>query len=168
MIFSLTLYKSYLKDKNEKSEHLLAYAALPTIDSNFSAEIITTDGRVEAIRQFLASYESPLEPYAKNIVEDADKYGLNFRLLPAIAMQESGLCAKAPEDSFNCWGFGIYGGKITRFGSYPEAINTVTRTLATKYKDKGLVTPEQIVTIYTPSDDGDWSFSVNHFMQELQ
>ena len=38
--------------------------------------------------------------------------GFDYRLLPAIAMQESTLCRSIPVDSHNCWGWGIYGDKV--------------------------------------------------------
>jgi len=146
----------------------VAFAALPTMQSIEIGEITTTDSRVELVRQFFAKYQSPLEPYAQHIVAAADQYGLDFRLLPAIAMQESNLCNKAPEGSNNCWGWGIYGGKITKFESYAYAIDIVTKSLAKEYKNKGLETPEEIVQKYTPSDNGKWSFAVNHFMEQLR
>jgi len=120
------------------------------------------------VRQFFAKYKSPLEPYAKNIVDDADKYTLDFRLLPAIAMQESNLCQKIITDSHNCWGFGIYGKTVTKFESYPEAIDTVTKTLANNYVAGGLNTPDEIMRKYTPSNTGAWADSVNYFMAQLQ
>jgi len=146
----------------------VAYAALPTNQNNFSVSINETDGRVEKIRQFLQKYDSPLEPYAQDIVAAASEYGLDYRLIPAIAMQESNLCRKIPKDSNNCWGFGIYGGKVHKFSDYKEGIYAVSKTLGTKYKDKGLVTPEQIMTMWTPSSNGSWAFSVNHFMDRLE
>ena len=146
----------------------VAYAALPTNQNNFSVSINETDGRVEKIRQFLQKYDSPLEPYAQDIVAAASEYGLDYRLIPAIAMQESNLCRKIPKDSNNCWGFGIYGGKVHKFSDYKEGIYAVSKTLGTKYKDKGLVTPEQIMTRWTPSSNGSWAFSVNHFMDRLE
>lgn len=120
------------------------------------------------IRQFLAKYNSPLLPYAENIVKAADTYKLDFRLLPAIAMQESNLCLKIPENSYNCWGYGIYGGKITKFTDYPEAINTVSKALSQHYKNQGLKSPEEIMTKWTPSSNGSWANGVNYFMQELR
>jgi len=170
LVISLFLYRqSYLQTLTAFNKHRnVAYAALPTSQNIFSANIGESDGRTEHIRQFLAKYGSTLEPYAQNIVDAADTYGLDFRLLPAIAMQESNLCQKIPDNSFNCWGFGIYGTKVTRFSNYPEAIDTVSRTLARKYKTKGLVTPDQIVKMWNPSNTNNWSFSVEHFMTELQ
>lgn len=146
----------------------VAYAALPTSQNTLAAEITEADGRAEKIRQFLHRYGSPLEPYAGDIVAAADQYGLDHRLIPAIAMQESNLCKRIPHGSNNCWGFGIYGKQVRRFADYKEGIYTVTETLATKYKGRGLVTPNQIMTMYTPSSNGSWARSVNHFMAELE
>jgi len=168
MIFSLITYRSYMENQHEKAQNRLAYAALPSIGTGISAEIITNDGRTEAIKQFYAKYNSPLEPYADDVVKAADEYNIDFRLSSAIAMQESNLCKKIPEDSYNCWGYGIYGGKVTRFADYKEGIYTVSKSLGTKYKGKGLVTPEQIEEVYTPPSEGSWSNGVSHFMDQLQ
>ncbi|MDP2585752.1 MAG: hypothetical protein Q8P29_02640 [Candidatus Levybacteria bacterium] len=146
----------------------VAFAALPSAENVLGDSIVFNDARIEMVRQFFAKYSSPLEPYAQNIVADADKYGLDYRLLPAIAMQESNLCKKIITDSYNCWGFGIYGKKVTRFESFPEAIDTVTKTIATNYVAGGLDTPEEIMKKYTPSNNGDWAYSVNYFMNLLQ
>lgn len=145
----------------------VAYAALPTAESTFVQVIFQDDARVEIVRQFLHRYSSPLEPHAEHFVNKADEYGLDYRLLPAIAMQESNLCKKAPTDSYNCWGWGIYGKNVTRFSGYEEAITTISKTLAKEYHGKGLISPEEIVTKYTPSDNGRWSSSVTHFMDQL-
>ncbi len=153
---------------NDKTINAFSYSALPSDSVNLSDNIVTKEGRIEIVRQFLAKYNSPLEGYATDIVQIADKYDLDFRLIPAIAMQESNLCKKIPTGSHNCWGFGIYGTKVTRFENYPEAIETVTKTLATKYKQRGLITPDEIMSMYTPSSDGSWARSVNHFMAKMQ
>jgi len=153
---------------SQSSNRRVAFAALPSAENVLGDSIISKDARVEMVRQFFAKYESPLEPFASNIVENADRYGLDYRLLPAIAMQESNLCQKIIVDSYNCWGFGIYGKKVTRFESYPEAIDTVTKTLANNYIAGGLNTPEEIMKKYTPSNNGSWAYSVNYFMNLLQ
>ena len=169
----LLLYLSYQKNQpyaytNALPRQSVAYAALPTIQSISGAEITQEDARIEMVRQFFAKYKSPLEPFAQDVISSADEYGLDFRLIPAIAMQESNLCLKAPPDSNNCWGFGIYGGRVKTFNSYTEGIQQVTKTLATVYKKNGLDTPEEIVKRYTPSDTGKWVNGVTHFMNQLQ
>ena len=174
IIFISIVYLSYFSYKKTGSSFLnsnnqsVAFAALPTTDNLLEDQISSKDGRIENLRVFLNRYESPLEPFSRQIVESSEKYNLDFRLLPAIAMQESNLCKKAPQNTYNCWGFGIYGKKVTSFSGYEEAIETVSRTLAKNYRDIGLVTPEQIMTKYTPSNNGAWALSVNHFMNQLQ
>lgn len=166
------LFLSFQKNKAYNSffsqQKSVAYAALPGFQNEFSAQIEQKDGRVENIRQFFARYNSPLEPYAQNIVDAAEKYDIDYRLVPSIAMQESNLCKKMPKDSYNCWGYGIYGGKVTRFDNYPQAIEIITKGLAKNYKGKGLETPQEIVNKYTPSDNGKWVNGVTHFMDKLQ
>ncbi len=170
LILTLTSYhKNHISNMFSLSRNnTVAYAALPTSQNTFSADISEQDGRVEKVRQFLQRYNSPLEPYAQDIVGAAEEYGLDYRLIPAIAMQESSLCLKIPENSYNCWGYGIYGNSIHRFSDYKEGIYTVTKTLATKYKNRGLITPEEIMTMWTPSSNGSWSHSVNYFMEQLK
>jgi hypothetical protein len=152
----------------QNPNHSIAFAALPSTENVLGDSIISKDARIEMLKQFFAKYNSPLEPFASDVVEAADKYDLDFRLIPSIAMQESNLCKKIITDSYNCWGFGIYGKKVTRFDSYPEAIETVTKTLAQNYIAGGLNTPDEIMKKYTPSSNGSWAKSVNYFMGQLQ
>lgn len=145
----------------------VAFAALPATSGTLKIDIVSQDARLVAVKAFFKKYNSDLFPYADEVISSADKYGLDFRLIPAIAMQESNLCKKAPKDSYNCWGFGIYATKVTTFKNYAEAIDTVTKTLAKQYKANGLETPEQIMTRYTPGSNGSWARGVNQFMNQL-
>lgn len=169
MVFFFTL--SYFLFLSYKQNHTppksVAFAALPNTQNVMTSDVVGKDNRVESITEFFAKYKSPLQPYAQNVVDAADFYGIDSRLLPAIAMQESNLCKKAPLESYNCWGFGIYGNKVIKFQSYQEGIDIVTKTLAKEYKQKGLETPEQIMKVYTPPSDGSWARGVSHFMNQL-
>ncbi len=146
----------------------VTYAALPSTIEVFEGEVESEDARTEIVRQFFEKHDSPLEPYAEEVVEKADEYDLDFRLIPAIAMQESNLCKKIPADSNNCWGYGIYGDNVVYFEDYIHGIETVTKTLATKYKESGLESPEEIMRRYTPSSNGSWANGVNFFLEELR
>ena len=169
LVTVLAIYELHAMSPNLTAiNNNVAYAALPTSQNIQSAEITQSDGRVERLREFFAAYNSPLEPYAADVVAAADEYGLDFRLVPSIAMQESGLCKTIPDNSYNCWGFGVYNHTAVHFDSYKDGIYTVTKTLAEKYKANGLVTPQQIMTMYTPSSNGSWAFGVNTFMNQLQ
>lgn len=150
----------------QQNKHV-AYAALPSTENVVDASASLTDRRVQSVQNFLASYNSPLLPYAQLIVDKADQYGIDYKWLPAIAAQESGLCKKmVPSAPFNCWGFGIYDKKRTGFSSFEEAIDTITRYFANK-KNKGINSLEEIGAIYNPSNYNDWKGKVSYFMNQL-
>lgn len=126
------------------------------------------NARIPILQKFFTKYNSPLVDYVSYIVQTADKYGIDYRLIPAISMQESTGCKFIPENSYNCWGWGIYGDKVTRFPNYPEAIETVSRGLKNNYIDKGLTSPEEIMKRYTPPSKGSWAEGVHFFFEQLQ
>ena len=126
------------------------------------------DKRIAVLKAFLRQHDSPLYDHAEFIVKVSDQNELDYRLLPAIAMQESTACKAIPINSFNCWGWGIYGTTVTRFSSYEEGIDTVARGLKTNYIDRGLKTPEEIMRKYTPSSNGSWALGVNTFVGVLE
>ena len=135
---------------------------------NYEAEIQVADGRVANLKSFFRKHNSPLYDFADKIVEVSDRYQFDYRLLPAIAMQESNLCRVIPENSFNCWGWGIYGTTVTRFDTYDEAIETIGKGIKDHYIDKGLVTASAIMNKYTPSSKGSWQYGVNTFLKALE
>jgi hypothetical protein len=145
------------------------YASLPASIPSISTQISVKDARPAILRAYLKAFNSPLLPFADEIVNQADKYGIDYRLIPAIARQESALCNFIPPESYNCWGWGITSVSSVKFDSYLEGIETVTKGLKENYIDKGLVTPEQIMTKYTPnSPNGAWAKGVTEFMSDLQ
>jgi hypothetical protein len=170
LYFSFLSYTYSLQNGLMTNTHdqKIAFAALPSSDNLIDNHVLSKDARVETIRQFFEYYNSPLSPFAQDVVDSAERYDLDHRLIPAIAMQESNLCKKIIPRSYNCWGFGIYGNKVIHFDNYPQAIETVSKALAHNYIAGGLITPEQIMTKYTPSNDGSWAKSVNYFMNALQ
>lgn len=145
------------------------YASLPIKQPTVSEAIEASDARPEIIRQYLNRYKSPMEPQAAFIVKMADKYSLDFRLLTAIAQQESNLCKIIPPGGHNCWGWGIHSAGTLGFDSFEESIETVSKGLRENYADLGLVTPEEIMTKYVPhSPEGAWAKGVSYFMSEMQ
>ena len=151
-----------------QNQKQFSFSSAPLVMGAYEAEVTTADGRAANLRAFFRKYNSPLYDISEYIVTASDKYGLDYRLLPAIAMQESGLCRVIPDDSHNCWGWGIYGTTITKFGSYEEAIDTVAQGLKAHYIDKGLITASSIMEKYTPSSNGSWAHGVNTFLKAVE
>ncbi|MBI4991363.1 hypothetical protein HZB96_04695 [Candidatus Gottesmanbacteria bacterium] len=126
------------------------------------------DIRIITLQKFFQIYKSPLSDHIEDIVKQADLNGMDYALLPAIAMQESGGCKNIPVDSFNCWGFGIYGSKVTKFSSFPEAIAQVTKTVKEAYIKNGLTNATLVEDRWTPSSRGNWSYAVNFFISKIR
>lgn len=150
-----------------RTPNTVAYAALPDDVNVVSESIGIGDVRIGKVLNFLQSYHSPLADYASLLVQTADTYNIDYRWIPAIAMQESGGCQKVIGDSKNCWGYGIHGGKVKKFDSFAEGIDTVGRYLA-RNKSNGLDTIEKLGGIYNPSNYNDWKGKVSLFLSEMQ
>lgn len=144
------------------------YASLPADFPTVSGSATAQDARVEVLSEYFKAYDSPLLPFAQKIVTEADKNQVDFRLITAIAQQESNLCKRIPPNSYNCWGWGIHSRGTLGFSSYEEGIETVTQGLKEKYLDEGYTTVEEIMGKYTPLSPGSWAIGVNTFMNEMQ
>lgn len=139
--------------------------------SSIGLTVFASDARSAVLTKYLSRYNSPLLPLADRLVAIADQYSLDYRLLVAIAQQESNLCKRIIPSSHNCWGYGIYGDKVTKFDSYEQGMETVARGLKKNYIDKGLTSPEEIMTKYTPPSleiGGAWAKGINQFLDEIE
>lgn len=152
----------------EIDEDRQAANSTPFVPGNFETNVVTGDARSKNLKHFFRKYNSALYDHADHIVAVSDKYKFDYRLLPAIAMQESNLCKYIPPGSHNCWGWGIYGNLVTKFDSYDEGIDVVAYGIKTHYIDKGLVTASAIMQKYTPSSNGSWARGVNNVLGWLE
>lgn len=173
LIFSvlLTFYLSNTKKVYPQVQNFKLYAALPKTESSVSDAVEYVDGRAKIVEDFFKGYNAPLAKHSQTFIQVADKYNLNWKLLPAISMQESNGGKRVIKDSFNPFGYGIYGGLVTKFPSWEEAIERVGRGLKEDYINQGLKTPYQIMAKYTPpslAKDGAWAKGVSSFMEELR
>ena len=132
------------------------------------SQIVKEDARPLIIKRYLEKYKSPLAPYSNLIFELSQTYGYDYYWIVAIAQQESNLCKKIPEDSHNCWGYGIHKNGTLRFDNYELALRSYAEYLKRQYFDKGLNTPELIMKKYCPSSNGSWAYGVKQFINEME
>lgn len=138
-------------------------SATPTVTKSATQ---TEDTRVKVLKGFLASYNSPLEPSAAAFVKTADTYNIDWRLLVAISGVESTFGHQIPYNSYNAWGWGIYGNNIILFASWDEAIETISKSLRQDYMDNwGAQDVYQIGRFYAASPT--WAQRVDYFMQKI-
>jgi hypothetical protein len=124
------------------------------------------DSRTHMLEAYLTRYNSPLSGHAAIFVKEADKNQLDYRLLVAIAGVESTFGKRIPTNSYNGWGWGIYGDNTHGFASWTDAIETISRELRTKYMDKwGAKTVHDIGSYY--ASDPNWANKVTHFLNDF-
>jgi len=133
-----------------------------------SDQVLGDDARPILIKKYLTKYQSPLLPYSDLIFKLSQTYGFDYYWIVAIAQQESNLCKKIPENSYNCWGYGINSAGTLRFESYELALQSYAEYLKREYFDKGLNTPELIMKKYCPHSNGSWAYGVNQFINEIE
>lgn len=136
------------------------------------SKIIAADARGKLLANFLEDYGSPMAPYAGLIVDEADKNGIDFRLVVAIAMCESNLGKHIPSGSFNAWGIAVYTGQQSGavFTDWEHGIRWVSKYLKERYIDQGVDSLRDIGAIYAPPSvqtGHSWSRCVEEFQTSI-
>lgn len=125
--------------------------------------LLPTDPRVIALQNVLQQYNSPLTPYAATFVKAADKYGVDWRLLPAISGQESQFGTLMVEGTHNAYGWdqGYW-----QFTDWPESISYITKELKQRF-----IHPKEPHNIYLIAmqyaEDPNWPIGVRGFMEQI-
>lgn len=150
----------------------IAFTAQPPGKVVLGKSIVREEARPLILRKYLEAQNSPLAAHADSLIEISNKYDLDWRLLTAIAGQESTFCRSIPEDSYNCWGWGVHNRGTLKFNTWKEAIETVAKGLRENYLDQGYQTPEEIMPIYCPRSvteaGGSWAQGVKYFLWEIE
>ncbi len=122
------------------------------------------DPRAEILTGYLAKYNSPLQYHSQDFIDAADTFGVDWKLVPAIAGVESTFGHRTP-GGFNGWGWGVYGDNRIAFNSWREAIFTITKGLKEGYIDQGLTEPYSMNRKYASSPT--WGTKVSYFMGDI-
>jgi hypothetical protein len=141
-------------------------AKLTSVTKNLDVDVTvvgSSDKRVKALQSVFTRYNSPLLPYASTYVEKADKYGIDWKLLPSIAGLESSFGKRQMPGSHNSYGWG--GGHIY-FDSYEHGIDTINKAFKERYAARGATTVESIGPIYAESKT--WVPRVKSFMSKFE
>jgi hypothetical protein len=132
-----------------------------TETSNQPTIIIATikakrDDRAQRLQRFLRYQGSPMSADAAALVKIADKYKLDWKLLPAIAGVESTYGLYVPNGSYNPYGW--YNGKAS-FGSWKNASEVVGREIRNRWDSTD---PWKIGPSYAASPT--WATKVTRYM----
>lgn len=127
--------------------------------------VLAIDDRVLKLTHFLKTRNSSLAPHAQTFVTEADKNGLDYRLVPAIAGVESTFGRNHLEGTYNYYG---WGGGLIYFKSTDDGIAKISQGLKKGYLDKGAKTPLAISYIYCPPSHFSWYTKVTYFMDGIE
>src|SRR3989344_2994230 len=129
---------------------------------------IQRDERIDTLRAYLMKHNSPLTDEASHFIAEADRLGLDWKLVAAIAGTESTFGKHVPAGSYNAWGWGIPTGAQSgiAFGSWKQGITTVSEGLKERYINRGATSIEQIGRIYAASPR--WAGNVRFFLNKIE
>lgn len=147
---SLKEYEEYLEEKYITENYI-------DPDPNF-------EEKVEKIKTYLKTRNSPLVEKAEYIIIMANKFEIDYRLVPAISIIESSGGTRLYRP-YNAWGWG--GAKGFTFENWEESIYTVTRGISRGYYARGLVTPQEIAPRYNPHTPNEWGAKVDLVMKKI-
>lgn len=123
------------------------------------------DFRAEQMRTILTVYNSPMIGLEDVLIQTAEKYGLDWTLMAAIAGTESTFAKRMPVGCNNPYGWGIYGDNKLCFESLEASIEGVASGLAKKYNISSIETIAR--TYNTVSTDG-WISPTKFFMNKIK
>lgn len=126
------------------------------------------DSRINKLKSYLKTHDSPLVDDADHFVAEADRLGLDWKLVAAISGVESTFGKRIPRNSYNGWGWAIFTGQSDgkHFADWKDGITQVSEGLRYKYIDKGATSIEQIGRIYAASPT--WSQKVHFFLNKIE
>lgn len=123
------------------------YGLAGNVEQEYFLDRSPRDQRGVKLEGYLKKRGSPMAPHADLIISESDKYGVDYKLVVAIAYHESGLGRKcwAP---YNAWGWMTK----DRWGSWEESIPKYIRGLYNGYYAKGANTIDAIAPKYVMTD----------------
>ncbi|MBN1374238.1 glucosaminidase domain-containing protein [Candidatus Dojkabacteria bacterium] len=146
---------SYFFGKTENYSNL---SANQTARMQKEEEIMANVTKVKA---FYEKYKAPMASSAEFLVRYSAKMGVDYRLIVAISIVESGggvVCFRP----YNPFGWGNLG-----YTSFEEAIATVVNGIAKGYYAKGLTTPALMAPVYNPVTPEAWAQKITNIMNSL-
>jgi hypothetical protein len=118
-----------------------------------------SEARLERLKAFFGKLDCPAKDYSGDFIAAAERYELDWRLLPSISYLESTGGKAAKNNNLFGWNSGRTG-----FASAAAGIHEVGRRLSRSrlYRSKTL---DQLLATYNPT--GDYAQKVKYVMQQI-
>lgn len=160
------------KAKPQDTTRYSIYSSKPLVLEQSTYNIYSKDSRANRINEVFKMYNCPLEGLGETIVSEADKNNIPWWLVAAVSFQESGCGKNTPKvaggETYNAWGWGVYGDITWSFDNWARGIETVSEYFSKKFYSQGTTDLCEIMKTYTPPSDGSWCQGVQHFADLIQ
>jgi len=123
------------------------------------SSLAVPDPRVEVLREYLSSKNSPLTDHAETLLKLK-----NYRFVIGISFAESNFC-KRNIRPHNCWGIG--GGNPESYADYEEAVIRAD-SLIQKYHNSGRTTPKLMRDRWVGWKNHNWPLAVEQVIGALE
>jgi hypothetical protein len=148
------------------------YTSKPLVLAKTSYDIYTKDSRSQRIDEIFKAYNCPLEGMGEKFVHEADKNDIPWWIAASIAFQESSCGKNTPKvdgaESYNAWGWAVYGDNVHTFDNWARGIETVSKYLSKRFFSQGITETCEIMRVYTPPSNGSWCNGVDHFRNQIE
>jgi hypothetical protein len=143
------------------------YSARSPEKGQTSFETKSVDARTIKIEKVFEKFNCPMVGTGEYLVQKADEHQIPYWLVASVAFQESGCGKKTPKvagtESYNAWGYGVWGGNVKTFDSWEAGISAVSNYFGVNFFSKGITDPCEIMRTYTPPSKGSWCEGVKYF-----
>ena len=165
--FLISMMITPQKAKPQDTTRYAIYSSRPLTLQPSTNTVYSKDSRAQRINEVFKMYNCPLEGMGDVFVYEADKNDIPWWLVAAVSFQESSCGKNTPKiggmESYNAWGWAVYGDTTFSFDNYARGIETVSKYFRTRFFSQGITDPCEIMKIYTPPSNGSWCEGVNHF-----
>lgn len=158
--------------KTQKRDYL-TYSSQTPFPGEINAQTVSADARVQQIKNVYQKFKCPLAGSEETIIKEADEHKIPYWMVAAVSFQESSCGKNTPEpsgveESFNAWGYGVWGGHIKTFDNWEAGIAAVSKYFGDNFFSRGITDPCQIMKTYTPPSKGSWCEGVKYFAQMIE
>ncbi len=183
---SLMMFFGFSKPSPRYLPKYSVFASKPLVLGSVSNRVFGQDSKAEVLNKVFEVYKCPLAGMGEVFVEEADKNDIPYWLVAAIGFQESS-CGKVtpkplmegvPEDeeateenteeSYNAWGWGVYGDNVYMFDGWEHGIKVVSKYMGNTFYSEGVTDLCEIEKIYTPPSEGSWCEHIAHFRDVIE
>ncbi len=171
IVFLLFLVLNPSIYKPEITPKYAMFSAKPMVMGYATSDLTGGDARAAKINKIFEFYKCPIAGTGEIFVKEADKYGIPYWIVAAIAFQESSCGKNVPvkngELSNNLWGWAVYGDNVKMFDDLEHGVEVVTKYMHERFFSQGITEPCEIMKVYTPPSKGSWCEGVKFFRDEI-